>query len=130
VSTCGLWLGAQRLVAVIVEDDGRLHRPIRAAPTPAACAALFDWLSARDVRTLVISERSPTLIAQAQAAHLHVVLAPHPWLEAIRTVAGYTRRPHRDSAALLARWSLTPGLRNLLHECRTTDAPAQQMSLL
>lgn len=130
MSACGLWLGAQRLVAVIAEDDGRLHRPIRAAPTAEACAALFDWLSSRDIHTLVIGEGNPTLIAQAQAAHLHVQLVPRPWLDAIRSVAGYTRRPHRDSAALLARWSLTPGLRGLLRECRPTDAPAQQLSLL
>jgi hypothetical protein len=130
VSTCGLWVGAQRLCAVVVEDDGRRHRPIRAAPTPAACAALFEWLSSRDIHTLVIGEGNPTLIAQAQAAHLHVQLAPRTWLEAIRSLTGYSRRPHHDSAALLARWPLTPGLRNLLRECRPTEPPAQQLPLL
>ena len=130
MSACGLWLGAQRLVAVIVEDDGQLQRPIHAARTPEACAALLAWLSTREVHTLVTSERNHMLIAQAHAAHLPVQLVPHELLEAIRAVAGYTRRPHRDSAALLARWPLTPGLRNPLRECRAPGPAAEQLLLL
>jgi hypothetical protein len=130
MSACALWLGAQRLCAVIVEHDGQLQRPIRAARTPEACAALLAWLSTREVHTLVMSERNRTLIAQAQAAHLRVELAPHALLEAIRCAAGFTHRPHRDTAALLARSPLTPGLRNLLRECRAPDPAAEQLPLL
>jgi hypothetical protein len=130
MSACGLWATSRRLCAVIVDDTGRARPPISAARTPQACATLLAWLSSTDVRTLVLSECSGSLIAQAHAANLCVHLAPHELFEAIRLAAGLTHRPHRYTAGLLARWPLAPGLRRHLHRSLPQDQSAQQLPLL
>jgi hypothetical protein len=129
MSVCGLWFGPQRVCAVILEDSGRIRDPLNAACTPEACASLLACLSTHEVHTVVVSERSQALIAHACAARLRVELVPHALLEAIRAATGLTHRAQRYSAALLARWYLTPGLREHLRELRAPASAAQQHTL-
>jgi hypothetical protein len=129
MSVCGLWLSAQRLCAVIIEDSGQARTPLTTDYTPEACASLLAWLATSEVHTVVLSERAQGLIAQAHAAHLRVELVAHQLLEAIRGAAGLIHRAPCHSAALLARWHFTPGLREHLRELRAPDLPAQQHTL-
>jgi hypothetical protein len=129
-SVCGLWLSAQSLCAVIIEDSGQARPPVTGPGTPEACASVLAWLATSEVHTLVLSERSQALIAQAHpAAQLRIELVPHQLLEAIRHAAGLTHRAPCHSAALLARWHFTPGLREHLREWREPAAAAEQHTL-
>jgi len=130
VSACGLWPSARRLYAVILDEDGQLRRPITADQSREACQSLLEWLSLSDIRTVVLSERCHTLIAQARAAHLNIELVPHPLLEAIRCAAGLTHKPPRHTAALLARCHLTPILRTHRRHDSFTEQSGPQLPLL
>jgi hypothetical protein len=100
------------------------------ANTTLARTTLLDWLAQQNAH-LVIPD---TLLAapcydQATPIPLVVWIAPGPLLEAIRLAAGLTTRPHKHTAALLARWPTVPALRPFLRrfsESRATD----QLSLL
>jgi hypothetical protein len=128
-SVCGLWLSAHSLCAVIIEDSGQARPPVTGPCTPEACASVLAWLATSEVHTLVLSERAQGLIAQAHAAHLRVELVAHQLLEAIRSAAGLTQRAPCYSAALLARWHFTPGLREHLREWHKPASTAEQHSL-
>ena len=125
----GLWPARAQLLAVIVDDAGRPAAPISAAKTIEAATALFAWLDT-SVDALVLSDRHVTLIELARAAKLPLALAPHELLEAIRCVAGFTHRPQRQTAALLARWYLSPPLRRYLRHTVPNIAERDQLSLL
>lgn len=127
---CGLWSTRKHLFAVLLDDDGRPRPPIKAASTRDACAALFAWLAAAALDALVLSDRSGPLVELARAMKLRVYLAPHDLIEAIRAAAGYTHRPHRDTATLLARWYLTPTLRRYLRGSTASDPHPNQIPLL
>ena len=129
MSVCGLWPGPRRLYAVI-DDNGQLRRPITAHDFGYASQCLLEWLATSDIHIVVVSEHFPSLIAQALAAKLPVALAPHPLLEAIRRAAGLTYRPPHHTAALLARWHSTPGLRSYLRLWHPSDFPTSQLPLL
>jgi hypothetical protein len=129
MSVCGLWLSAQRLCAVIIEEGGQVRTPLTSECTPEACASLLAWLVTSEVHTVVLSERAQGLVAQAHAAQLRVQLPPRRLLEAIRDAAGLTHRAPCHSAALLARWHITPGLREQLRELPAPASAAQQHTL-
>jgi hypothetical protein len=128
-SVCGLWLSAHSLCAVIIEDSGQQRLPVTGPCTLEACASVLAWLATSEVHTLVLSERAQALIAQAHASQLRIELVPHDLLEAIRSAAGLTHRAPCHSAALLARWHFTRGLREHLRELRAPELPAQQHTL-
>jgi hypothetical protein len=95
----------------------RSGRPAR----KEAATALLAWLD-MTVDALVISDQHVALIelARAAASNLTLELAPHDLLKAIRRVAGFTHRPQHDTAALLARWPLTPAVRRYLRRSPST----------
>jgi hypothetical protein len=130
MSVCGLWWTRKRLIAVIVDDAGRPCAPITAAPTRDACAGLLAWLATTAIDALVLSDHSGPIIELARTAKLHIHLAPHHLLTAIRSAAGLIQRPHRHTAALLARWYLSPGLRPHLYKIAAPDHHPNQIPLL
>jgi len=127
VKVAGVWPAPRRLFAVILDDRGRPPAPVTAARTAEAASALFAWLD-QTVDALVLSDAHGPLIELARTAQLPLELAPHELLEAIRAVAGFRHRPQRDTAALLARWSLTPALRRYLRP--SVAAPARHRDQL
>lgn len=129
MSACGLWQGTHRLVAVIVDDDGRLRPPITAPATPANATHLLAYLTTAGIDVLILPERTYTLITQAHALGLQIRLVPHDLLQAIRTATGLTQRPPRDTACLLARWYQTPVLRLHLRKFHQPIAAKQQLGL-
>lgn len=130
MSACALWQGTGRLAAVIIDDDGELRPPITVPATPNNAQHLLSYLATAGVDTLIITEASHSLIAQAHALELPVRLVPRDLLEAIRTAAGLDHRPPRHTAILLARWYLTPALRLHLRETRTPAPQENQLDLL
>ncbi len=126
MSVCGLWQGAQRLFAVIIDDSADLRPPITVPATPENAHHLLSYLITAGVGTLIIAERSHILIAQAQRLKLDIRLVPHELLEAIRTATGLNHRPPRNTAILLARWPLTPVLRLHLRVLRTSLPPQEK----
>lgn len=125
----GLWPARTKLIAVIVDERRYPAAPVTAARTTAAAAALFAWLE-MTVDALVLSDRHATLIDLARAAKLPPALAPHELIEAIRTAAGFTHRPPRQTAAFLARWYLTPALRRYLRQDTAPSVERDQLPLL
>jgi hypothetical protein len=129
VSVCGLWDSTRRLVAVILDDDGKPRPPITVPATPNNAQHLLTYLAAIDIATLIVPERSHILIDQALGLKLAVRLVPNDLLDAIRTAVGLNHRPPRDTAMLLARWYLTPTLRLHLREFRPSPIPGIQLAL-
>ena len=130
MTVCGLWPSPRRLIAVIVDDQGKLAPPITALKTEQACSALLAWLNNGDLDAAVLSDRDALLINLAQAVKLPVQLIPHDLLQAIRVVTGYTHRPHAHTAALLARWYLSPRLRRFLRTAVVMTKQPDQLKLL
>jgi hypothetical protein len=129
VSVCGLWDSTRRVVAVIIDDDGKPRPPITVPARASNTQHLLTYLGAIDIGTLILAERTHTLIDQALGLKLAVRLVPHDLLDAIRTAVGLNHRPPRDTAMLLARWYLTPTLRVHLREFRAPPIPEQQLAL-
>lgn len=129
MSLCALWQGTQRLVAVIVDDDGDLRPPITVPATPDNTHHLLTHLATAGIGALIIAETDHILIAQAHALNLHLRLVPHGLLDAIRTATGLNRRPPRNTAILLARWYLTPVLRLHLRDFWAQAPQQKQLAL-
>lgn len=107
MSICGIWQGARRLAAVIANDDGTLRPPITTTATPQHLRHLLDYLVTAGIDTLILPERSLSLIAQAKALPFHVRLAPHTLLDGIRDATAFSHQPPQHTAKLLARWPST-----------------------
>ena len=130
MSVCGLWQGAQRLAAVIIDNDGEPRSPITVPATPDNAHHLLTYLATAGVDTLIIAERSHMLIAKAHRLRLEIRLVPQDLLDAIRTATGLNHRPPRNTAILLARWPLNATLRMRLQAARAPMSPqAKQLAL-
>jgi hypothetical protein len=115
---------------VLFEPTTGRQQALSLANTALAHTTLLDWLAQQNAQ-LVIPD---TLLAapclnQASPIPLAVWIAPSPLLEAIRLTAGLTTRPHKHTAALLARWPTAPALRPFLRRL-TTSSHAHQLALL
>lgn len=128
MNVCGIWQGAQRLTAVIVNDDGTLRSPITVRTTPENVRNLLDYLVTTGIDTLVLVEHSYSLIAQAHDRQLRVRLVPHDLLEGIRVATAMHRRSPRQTAILLARWPFTSA-RSYLRELQVTQPQKTQLPL-
>ena len=122
MNVCGLWQGAHRLAAVIANDGGILRTPITTAATPDNVRHLLDYLVTACIDTVILPERSHSLITQALARQLRVRIIPHELLEGIRAATALNRRPPRHTAMLLARWPFTPA-RSYLREQQQPTLP-------
>jgi hypothetical protein len=128
---CGLWPTPRRFVAVIL-DHGHPTPPIALAQTPAARAGLVQWLADRHLTGLALSDAMACdpIVTLALDAQLTVWLVPATLLEAIRTATGFTQRPAKYTAALLARWPSTPALRPYLRRLTDSTPEPNQLCLL
>ena len=128
MNVCGVWQGVQRLAAAIVNDDGTLRPAITVRATPDNTGHLLDYLVTAGIDTLILAERSYSLIGDAHARQLRVRLVPHDLLEGVRLATGMNRRSPRDTAILLARWPFTPA-RSYLHDAKITQPRKNQLTL-
>lgn len=128
MNVCGVWQGIQCLVAAIANDDGTLRPPITVRATPNNTGYLLDYLVTAGIDTLILAERSHSLITQALARQFRVRLVPNDLLEGIRLATAIHRRPPRYTASLLARWPFTSA-RSYLREFLPTPPQKTQLPL-
>ena len=107
MNVCGVWQGIHCLAATIANDDGTLRPPITVRATPNNVGFLLDYFVTAGIDTLILAERSHSLITQALARQLRVRLVPNDLLEGIRVATALHRRPPRYTPTLLARWPFT-----------------------
>ena len=130
---CGIWLAGRRLIAVIVDDDGR--------PAPTLCAPMGDderWalLEAIDAAhgldwPLVLPEdllRADSIGRLALSRGHELWSAPRQLIEAIRSVAGLANGAR--VAAMLARLAIVPGFRAHLRRVASATSDFRQLPLL
>ncbi len=129
MNVCGLWQGSHRLAAAIANDEGTLQPPITTPATPYHTRHLLDYLVTAGIDTLILAERSHSLIAQAHARQIQVRLVPHQLLQGIRHATALNHRSPQYTAILLARWPFTPALRLHLREVRPTHTQKNQLPL-
>ena len=79
-----------------------------------------------------ICESLLDVLAEAGARDIFGVTGDvlNPLLEAIRTATGFTQRPAKYTAALLARWPSIPALRPYLRHLATQKPEPKQLCLL
>lgn len=120
MSSCGLCLSRKRLVAVLVDEEGRAAPPLVAINTDDALWGLLeqlDGLHGLDYQ-LVIPEALLKLESLARFARergLGPWVAPQRLVDAVRDAAGLARGPPARLAAMVARLILVPGFRAHLH---------------
>ena len=133
MSACGIWLSGRRLIAVLVDDDGR--------SAPTLCAPMNDderWslLEAVDAAhglnwSLVLPEdllRTDAIGRLALGRGHELWSAPRPLVDAIRSVAGLANGAR--VAAMLARLAIVPGFRAQLRRVERSANDFRQLSLL
>lgn len=118
---CGLWLNRRRLIAVVVDQDGRA--------SPALCAAAdtdeskwnlllhIDQIHGLDYHLIASEElvRSDPIICQlALIRGVGLWVAPRRLIHAVRAAAGFHSGPQARVAAMIARLPLVPGFRGHL----------------
>jgi hypothetical protein len=114
MTSCGIWLSRKRLVAVVVDDDGRAAPALFAATDDEGRWALLehiDGVHGLDCE-LVLSEdllQADTLSRLALERGHELWAAPQRLVEAIRRVAGLATGPPARTAAMIARLALVPG---------------------
>jgi hypothetical protein len=119
MTSCGLCLSRRRLVAVVVDDDGRAAPALVAANTEDALWGLLEHLDGvhgLDCE-LVLPEdllRLESLSRFARERGQSLWVAPQPLVAAIRDAAGLATGPPARLAAMIARLVLVPGFRGHL----------------
>ena len=134
MAACGIWLARNRLVAVVVDDDGRAAPSVLAAIDDEErwallqhvdavhgldCALIItdDLLKADDGLCRIALERGHDLWA-----------APRALVEAIRLAAGLMSAPR--VAAMNARLAIVPGFRSHLRRIDRSANDCRQLPLL
>ena len=115
-SLCGLWRAKHALVAVLADEEGRTGRPYTVTLDDDARYDLLLRIEAThglDFEMVVTDAlaRSDPIARFALSRGVPLWLAPAPWVDTLRTLAGFTAPPAAHSAALLARLPLIPSLR-------------------
>lgn len=132
MAACGLWPVGHRVIAVVVDDDGRVAAPLVALDDDERWGLLgqLDAEHGLDCE-LVFPEAMlrHDVICRYALERRHVTLAaPNQLVEAIRSAAGLDRAPR--TAAMIARLALVPALRHHLRRVEHVGGDWRQLSLL
>lgn len=125
MTTCGLWSARRRLIAVVVDDEGRAS-PAIAAPLDDdarwGLLARLDAVHGLDCE-LVIPEdmaKDESIGRLALARGVAVWVAPQCVIDAIRAAAALATGPPARTAAMIARLALVPIWRGQLRRLGPT----------
>lgn len=129
---CGIWRSKRRLIAVIVDDDGRASPALTAATDDDERWGLLESLDAEHGLdySLVLSAgllRADAIGALALSRGHQLWSAPQQLVNAIRDVTGLTSGAR--AAAMLGRLLVVPGFRGHLHRVER-DHDWRQLRLL
>jgi len=131
VSPCGLWRTPRRLVAVVLDEDGRPRPPLSVALTDDARWGLLVWLQSRGCHDVVLTDalaRGDPIGRIAVTLGVRLWVAPASVVEGVRQATELSRRPPKYTAALLARWPSAPALRAYLRAVEP-DVSDRQLGL-
>jgi hypothetical protein len=135
MTSCGIWLSRQRLVAVVVDDDGRASPATFATPDDEGRWALLEQVDAVHGLDweLVLSEdllKSDTISRFALERGHGLWAAPWQLVEAIRRVTGLASGAPGRVAAMIARLAIVPGFRSYLRRVERCFCDHRQLPLL
>lgn len=113
MTSCGLWSARRRLLAVVVDDEGRASPAVAAALDDDARWGLLERLDAvhgLDCELVVPDDlaRVDSIARLALARGIAVLVAPQRLVEGIRVVAALATGPPARTAAMIARLALVP----------------------
>ncbi len=135
MTSCGLWLSRSRLVAVVVDDDGRASPALLATTDDEGRWALLEHVDA--VHGLDCELVLPEDLLKADAISRLALdrghdlwAAPQRLVEAIRRVAGLATGPPARTAAMIARLAIVPGLRGHLRRIDRRGYDRRQLPML
>lgn len=131
---CGLWRSKNRLVAVVVDDDGRAAPAVLTAMDAEARWALLahvDALHGLDCALVVTDDllKNDDDICRFALERGHDLwAAPRALVDAVRHAAGLTTASR--IAAMIARLPLVAGFRGHLRRIERRDQDSRQLTLL
>ena len=133
MASCGLCLSRKRLVAVVVDEEGRAAPALIAANTDDALWGLLEHLDAVHGLNceLVLPEdllKLDLLSRFARERGQSLWVAPQRLVDAVSDAAGFGTGPPARVAAMIARLVLVPGFRGHLRRPQHPDH--RQLSLL
>jgi hypothetical protein len=134
MAACGIWRTRNRLVAVVIDDDGRAAATLHAGADNEECWALLanvDGLHGLDCALVVIDDllKADEPICRFALERGHDLwTAPRPLVEAIRLAAGLAT-PARV-AGMIARLAIVPGFRSHLRRVHRNAHDCRQLPLL
>lgn len=131
---CGLWRSKNRLVAVVVDDDGRAAPGVLTAMDDEGRWALLAHVDAAyglDCALVVTDDllKNDDAICRFALERGHDLwAAPSALVDAIRRAAALTTAPR--IAAMIAKLALVPGFRGHLRRIDRHDQDSRQLTLL
>jgi hypothetical protein len=135
MTTCGIWLSRNRLVAVVVDDEGRAAPALYASMNDDERWALLDHIDAAhglDCKLVIPDDllRSDAISQFALERGHGLWAAPWQLVDAIRRVAGLASGPSGRVAAMIARLAVMPGFRGHLRRVDRPGCEPRQLPLL
>lgn len=125
---CGLWATPRRLLAAVMDEDGKFETLLSAKRTEEGRWSLMAAIGPEP--ELVLTDaiaRSDPIGGVALRCGVRVWTVPAALVEGVRQLADLTTRHPKLSAVLLARWPDAPVLRGYLRlalptvdECQVT----------
>jgi hypothetical protein len=134
MASCGIWRSKHRLVAVVVDDDGRAVPTTLVATDDEDRWALLDYVDAVHGLdcALILSDdllKSDDRICRFALERGHDLWVVHRGLvQAIRLAAGLATSCR--VAAMIARLAIVPGFRSHLRRIDRSTIDCRQLSLL
>ena len=133
MAACGLWRSRHRLVAVVVDDDGRIESTILTATDDEERWALLQYVDSVHGLdcALVLPEdmlKTDAICHFALERGRDLWAAPRALIEAIRRAAHLATDAR--VAAMIARLATVPGFRGHLRRIDRGDQDRRQLSLL
>lgn len=134
MAACGVWGAKGRLVAVVVEDDGRAAHTVLAATDDEERWALLQYVDAvhgLDCALVLTDDllKADDGICRFALERGHDLWAvPRALVEAIRLAAGLATASR--VAAMIARLALVPGFRSHLRRVDRAAYDCRQLPLL
>jgi hypothetical protein len=134
MAACGIWRIRSRLVAVVVDDDGKAAATLHAEANDQESWALLenvDGIHGLDCAVVVADDLLKTDEAICRFALVRghdLWAAPRPLIEAIRLAAGLATSAR--VAAMLARLAILPGFRGHLRRVDRNSQDSRQLPLL
>jgi hypothetical protein len=136
MAACGICLYGRRLVAVVVEEDGRaapaIHSPADDDEQRWALLDTIDRHHGLDVELVIPDDlvRADSISRLALEMGHTIWAAPHRLVEALRRISGFAVTSPVRTAAMIARLAVVAGFRGHLRRVDRGFFDNRQLNLL